>query len=58
VVSHRSPGRTPVVGDPVRVIPTHICPTVNLYNEFYIVDARGLPIGRRRVDARDRVVDP
>jgi D-threonine aldolase len=44
-------------GDFVRIVPTHICPTVNLYNELYLVDDDMNPVGRWRIDGRDRVVD-
>ncbi len=42
------------VGDPVFVVPTHICPNTNLYPLLYIVDAQGMVSDRWEVVARHR----
>jgi D-serine deaminase-like pyridoxal phosphate-dependent protein len=42
------------VGDPVFIVPTHICPNTNLYPLLYIIDARGRVIERWEVVARQR----
>ncbi len=45
-------------GDTVRVVPSHICPTVNLYNAVCAVDPSSGEVEWWPVDARDRVVSP
>ncbi|MCA9752090.1 MAG: alanine racemase [Gemmatimonadetes bacterium] len=42
------------VGDRVRVVPNHACVTVDLHDEYWIVEG-GRIVGRERVDARGRV---
>jgi Predicted amino acid aldolase or racemase len=43
------------IGDTIRVIPTHICPTVNLYNRLHLLRREG-GVDLWPVDARDRYV--
>jgi D-serine deaminase-like pyridoxal phosphate-dependent protein len=42
------------VGDTLQVIPNHICSTVNLHDEVYLVDETGA-VEKRRVAARGKV---
>lgn len=42
------------VGDPLLVIPTHICPNANLYPLIYVVDETGALVARWEVAARQR----
>jgi len=49
-------GELPKLGDIVYVMPTHICPTVALYERACIVDADGLWTKAWKIVARDRVV--
>jgi len=46
----------PAPGDIVYVLPTHICPTVALYERAYVVGAEGSWKSQWRIIARDRVV--
>lgn len=47
-------GQSFEVGTVVRVIPTHICPTFNLYEFVYVVDANGSVVDTWDVAARGR----
>jgi D-serine deaminase-like pyridoxal phosphate-dependent protein len=42
------------VGQPVYVLPTHICPTTALHRYVYVIDAGGRCTERWEVNARDR----
>jgi D-serine deaminase-like pyridoxal phosphate-dependent protein len=42
------------VGDTLRIIPNHVCSTVNLHNEVYLVDEDG-GVEELRVEARGKV---
>jgi D-threonine aldolase len=42
------------IGDPVLVVPEHVCPNANLYPLIYVVDADGRVIERWEVAARQR----
>ncbi len=44
------------VGDPVLVIPTHVCPNANLYPLIYVVDGNGELAARWEVVARQRAL--
>jgi D-serine deaminase-like pyridoxal phosphate-dependent protein len=50
-------GQLPVLGDLIYVLPTHICPTVALYERAYVVDAQGHCTKSWNIAARDRVVE-
>jgi D-serine deaminase-like pyridoxal phosphate-dependent protein len=39
------------IGDQVRIVPNHVCPVINLFDEAVIVE-QGREIGRWRVAAR------
>ncbi len=41
------------LGDKIRVIPSHICPTVNLYDEAYLI-SKGEVVGKVAVDCRGK----
>lgn len=41
------------IGDKIEIIPSHICPTVNLYDEVYLV-SEGKMIGKIPVDCRGK----
>lgn len=54
----RSPtGSLPPLGSVVHVMPTHICPTVTLYERAYVVDAEGKIAKEWKIAARDRVAE-
>jgi D-serine deaminase-like pyridoxal phosphate-dependent protein len=42
------------IGDMIRIIPNHICPVVNLYNELYLVDGTQV-IDTYRIAARGEI---
>jgi len=42
------------IGDYVLIVPKHICPTVNLYESFIIIDEEGSIKGEFPVDGRNR----
>ena len=42
------------IGDTIRIIPNHICPVVNLYDELYLVD-RSRVIDTYRIAARGKI---
>jgi D-serine deaminase-like pyridoxal phosphate-dependent protein len=44
------------IGEIVRVVPTHICPTVNLYNEIIVLRRKSRIFESWPVDARDRAL--
>ena len=44
------------VGDPVLVIPTHVCPNANLYPLIYVMDKNGELAARWEVVARQRAL--
>lgn len=41
------------VGDKIEIIPSHICPTVNLYDEAYLISEDKI-IGKVPVDCRGK----
>lgn len=47
-------GNGPVPGDVFLVVPTHVCPTVNLHEQALIVDGNGQPTGTWQIVARSR----
>lgn len=49
-------GQLPEIGDEVYVLPTHICPTVALYERAHIVDADDLWRSEWKIAARDRSI--
>lgn len=49
-----SSSRTPRVGERVTVIPNHICPCVNLQDQFWVLDEKGR-VEARPVDTRGRL---
>lgn len=54
----RSPsGSLPPLGSVVHVMPTHICPTVALYERAYVVSAAGIVAKEWKIAARDRVAE-
>ena len=55
VVRTRSASRFKV-GDLLRGVPMHVCPTCASHREVYVVDERGRVAGTWRVAARDRVI--
>lgn len=46
----------PELGEEVYVIPTHICPTVALYERAYIVDKDGICFTEWKIASRDRSI--
>ncbi len=47
-------GTIPKIGEPMYVLPAHICPTCALYDEAVVVDAEGNMIDRWEIIARKR----
>lgn len=43
------------IGDLVRIIPVHICPVVNLYDEVYLTDKEGDIVGKIPVSCRGKM---
>ena len=58
VVRLKPGNEIPKVGDQIRIVPTHVCPTFNLYNELHLVDETGNPKDRWAIDGRDRTLGP
>lgn len=52
----RASGTLPRVGDPLLVIPTHVCPTSALYSEAIIIDGNGAVADRWPITARNRSI--
>lgn len=50
----RADGPLPEIGQPLLVVPTHICPTSALHQEAIIIDPDGRVTGRWAIAARDR----
>ncbi len=48
-----APGEPPAIGDVMTIVPNHICPVVNLLDDF-VVTRGGRAVGRWLVDARGR----
>jgi D-serine deaminase-like pyridoxal phosphate-dependent protein len=46
----------PEIGEEVYVIPTHICPTVALYERAHIVDGQGVCYAEWKIASRDRSI--
>lgn len=46
----------PAIGEEVYVIPTHICPTVALYERAYVVDKEGVCFTEWKIASRDRSI--
>ncbi len=54
-VLQHPPGEKFAVGDYVLIAPRHVCPTVNLYEDFTLIGPNGeLEIAASRVDGRNR----
>jgi D-threonine aldolase len=47
-----APSSEPSVGTPVYIVPVHVCSTVNLWDDAVVVNARGVVIGRWKIEAR------
>ena len=47
-----APSPQPAVGELVYIVPDHVCPTVNLWDEAVVVDAGGDIVGRWQIAAR------
>ncbi len=45
------------IGDRIRIIPKHICPTVNLYNRIFLLDDREMITDSWIVDGHDRILE-
>ncbi|QCR18172.1 alanine racemase [Agrococcus sp. SGAir0287] len=45
-------GERPAIGEPVAIVPHHVCPVVNSFEELVVIDADGTIVDRWQVDAR------
>jgi D-serine deaminase-like pyridoxal phosphate-dependent protein len=53
IIAHAQ--RIPNVGERVTVIPNHVCPVVNLFDEAVVMDEAGSEITRWAVAARGKI---